>query len=107
MDANKEIRVTVSGGPGVGKTAIVEFIARCLNEAGIPAVFDPNSRNIQEDTNLGITTDDMFKRIESIKHSGDRLVILDEVASIDKDALIEMLKTGLQYLPGGNTDPVN
>lgn len=87
----KHIHVVVSGEPGVGKTAVIEFLARCLISAGIPAVFTPTSLNVVEEGSVGISTEDMNLRLESIKQAGDRLVVLEEIGTLNKEDLIKML----------------
>lgn len=96
----KEIYITVAGEPGVGKTAIIEFLARCLIEAGIVAVFDPTSLNVVEDRKAGLTNQEMIDRLESIKQEGNRLVVLEEIAT-NADALVSMLRKGSDEIANG------
>lgn len=98
MDA-KQIRVTVSGAPGVGKSAVIEFIARCLMVADIPAVFDPASLNVKE--GKGLSTEEMNDRLESIKREGNRLVVLEEVDDRDAEALVKLLEIGSKQFAEG------
>lgn len=97
----KVIRVTVSGDPGAGKTAVIELIARCMLQAGLSAVFDPSSRNVAEGAKTGIDTEEMNKRLESIKREGNRLIILEEVDNIDAEALAALLQIGSNQYANG------
>lgn len=74
----KEIRITVSGKAGVGKTAVTESIAHILSSLGLVVVFDPESFNMVEQGNQMLDPQDAQDRLAAIVSKGNLLVVLKE-----------------------------
>lgn len=73
-----EIRITVSGKPGTGKTAITEAVATILASLGLIVVFDPNSFNMLEQKNQMLEPSDAQDRLAAIVSKGNLLVVMKE-----------------------------
>lgn len=75
----KELRITVSGNPKVGKTAVIESLAHILSSLGLVVVFDPSSYNMREQNNQMLDPQEAQDRLAAIVSKGNLLVVLKEV----------------------------
>lgn len=73
-----EIRITVSGNPQVGKTAVIESLAHILSSLGLVVVFDPASYNMVEQNNQMLDPLEAQDRLAAIVSKGNLLVVLKE-----------------------------
>lgn len=76
-----EIRITVSGKPGVGKTGVIESLAHILSSLGLVVVFDPESYNMREQNNQMLDPQDAQDRLAAIVSKGNLLVVLKETGN--------------------------
>jgi len=79
-----EIRITVSGNPQVGKTAVIESIAHILASLGLIVVFDPESYNMREQNNQMLDPSDAQDRLAAIVSKGNLLVVMKETGVCSK-----------------------
>jgi len=73
-----ELRVTVSGNPRVGKTAVIESIAHILSNLGLIVVFDQDSYNMREQNNQMLDPSEAQDRLAAIVSKGNLIVVLKE-----------------------------